>query len=101
MKRATPKRATKPKRPRRIRRRKTKPEVKVAVSAPVEEKVATSWSLGRLAEIAVGSVSSVLSLVTPKSKNRKRAAKKVDTEGATKPVTVRFGRRKRAATKSS
>src|ERR1700722_187287 len=81
----------------RANRRKKKPEVEVAAIGTAEETPPGSWSLGGLLKVAVGSF---LLLVTPRSKSRKRAVEKVDTEGATKPVTVRFGRRKKATASS-
>jgi hypothetical protein len=74
-----------------------KPEVEVAAIGTAEETPSGSWSLGGLLKVAVGSF---LLLVTPRSKSRKRAVDKVDTEGTTKPVTIRFGRRKKAAAES-
>jgi hypothetical protein len=91
-------RKARPKRTRtRASRRKKKPEVEVAAIGTAEETPSDSWSLGSLLKVAVGSF---LLLVTPRSKSAKRAAEKVDTEGATKPVTIRFGRRKKATAKS-
>jgi hypothetical protein len=81
----------------RASRRKKKPEVEAAAIGTAEETPSGSWGLGGLLKVAVGSF---LLLVTPRSKSRKRAVEKVDTEGATKPVTIRFGRRKTAAAKS-
>jgi hypothetical protein len=81
----------------RSSRRKKKPQVEVAAIGTAEETPSGSWSLGGLLKVAVGSF---LLFVTPRSKSRKRAVEKVDTEGATKPVTIRFGRRKKAAAKS-
>jgi hypothetical protein len=81
----------------RASRRKKKPEVEVAAIGTADEAPSGSWSLGGLLKVAVGSF---LLLVTPRSKSRKRAVEKVDTEGATKPVTICFGRRKKAAAKS-
>jgi hypothetical protein len=81
----------------RAGRRKKKPEVEVAAIGTAEETPTGSWSFGGLLKVAVGSF---LLLVTPRSKSQKRAVEKVDTEGATKPVTVRFGRRKKVAAKS-
>jgi hypothetical protein len=95
---ARPKRTAKAKRSSsRASRRKTKPDVEVAAIGTAEETLSGSWSLGGLLKVAVGSF---LLLVTPRSKSRKRAVEKVDTEGATKPVTIRFGRRKKTAAKS-
>jgi hypothetical protein len=95
---AKPKRAAIAKQPRRgTRHRKKKPEVEVAAIGTTEKTTPNAWSLGGLLKVAVGSF---LLLVTPRSKSRKRVVEKVDTEGATKPVTVRFGRRKKAAAKS-
>jgi hypothetical protein len=95
---ARPKRTAKAKRSSsRASRRKKKPEVEVAAIGTAEKTTPNTWSLGGLLKVAVGSF---LLLVTPRSKSRKRAVENVDTEGATKPVTVRFGPRKKAAAKS-
>jgi hypothetical protein len=52
--------------------------------------------IGRLAKIAIGSV---LALVTPKSKGRKRATIKSGAENVAKPVASRPTRRKGVAAK--
>jgi hypothetical protein len=77
--------------------RKKKRDVEVAAIGTAEETPSGSWSFGGLLKVAVGSF---LLLVTPRSKGRKRAVDKVDTEGTTKPVTIRSGRRKKAAAES-
>jgi hypothetical protein len=92
-----PKRATTPKRTTsRANRRNKKPEVEVAAIGTAEKTTPNPWSLGGLLKVAVDSF---LLLVTPRPKIRKRSVEKVDTESATKPVAVRFRRRKKAAAK--
>ena len=63
-----------------IRSRPTSRKATPAVTAPspAQEVPTRPWGLGRLAEIAIGGVSSVLELVTPKSKARKRATRKTE-----------------------
>lgn len=92
-----PKRATTPKRTTsRANRRNKKPEVEVAAIGTAEKTTPNPWSLGGLLKVAVDSF---LLLVTPRPRIRKRSVEKVDTESATKPVAVRFRRRKKAAAK--